>query len=30
VGQTPMKHPRGLEWAGNHLYKEYWNLERAD
>ena len=22
-----MEHPKGLEWAGHHLYKEYWNLE---
>jgi hypothetical protein len=22
-----MAHPKGLEWAGHHLYKEYWNLE---
>jgi len=25
-----MNHPKGLEWAGHHLYKEYWHLERAD
>jgi len=24
-----MAHPKGLEWAGHHLYKEYWNLEGA-
>jgi len=22
-----MAHPKGLEWAGHHLYKELWNLE---
>ena len=22
-----MSHPKGLQWAGHHLYKEYWNLE---
>jgi len=22
-----MAHPKGLEWAGHHLYKEYWHLE---
>ncbi|HVM60052.1 MAG TPA: hypothetical protein VMV72_04230 [Verrucomicrobiae bacterium] len=22
-----MAHPKGLEWAGHHLYKEYWDLE---
>jgi hypothetical protein len=22
-----MTHSRGLEWAGHHLYKEYWNME---
>jgi len=22
-----MEHSRGLEWAGRHLYREYWNLE---
>ena len=24
-----MAHPKGLEWAGHHLYKEYWNLAGA-
>ena len=22
-----MAHPKGLQWAGHHLYKEYWNWE---
>jgi hypothetical protein len=30
AAEALMNHPRGLEWAGHHLYKEYWHLERAD
>ena len=22
-----MNHPRGLEWAGHHLYAEHWELK---
>jgi len=27
AAEALMMHPRGLEWAGNHLLKEYWHLE---
>jgi len=27
AAEALMNHPRGLEWAGNHLYKEHWDLE---
>ena len=30
AAEALMNHPKGLEWAGHHLYKEYWHLERAD
>ena len=25
-----MAHSGGLAWAGDHLYKEYWNMERPE
>lgn len=27
AAEALMNHPRGLEWAGHHLYREYWHLE---
>ena len=27
VAEALMLHPRGLQWAGNHLWREYWHLE---
>jgi hypothetical protein len=30
AAESLMAHPRGLEWAGHHLYKDYWHLERAN
>jgi len=27
AAKTLMAHSGGLAWAGNHLYKEYWNME---
>jgi hypothetical protein len=28
AAETLMNHPGGLRWAGDHLYAEYWSLER--
>ena len=28
AAETLMNHPGGLRWAGEHLYAEYWSLER--
>ncbi len=27
AAEALMMHPRGLEWAGHHLLREYWRLE---
>jgi len=27
AAKSLMAHSGGLSWAGNHLYKEYWNME---
>jgi hypothetical protein len=27
AAETLMMHPRGLEWAGHHLWAQYWGLE---
>jgi hypothetical protein len=27
AAEALMNHPRGLEWAGHHLYATYWTLE---
>jgi hypothetical protein len=27
AAKTLMSHSGGLRWAGDHLYKEYWNME---
>jgi hypothetical protein len=27
AAEALMNHPRGLEWAGHNLYKDYWHLE---
>ncbi len=27
AAEALMSHPRGLEWAGHHLYKDLWHLE---
>ena len=27
AAEALMAHPRGLEWAGNHLYKSMWEME---
>jgi hypothetical protein len=28
AAEALMNHPGGLRWAGDHLYAEYWSLER--
>jgi hypothetical protein len=30
AAEALMSHPRGLEWAGHHLYKDYWHLEHPN
>lgn len=27
AAEALMSHPKGLEWAGHHLYKEHWQME---
>ncbi len=27
AAEALMMHPRGLQWAGNHLWREHWSLE---
>ena len=27
AAEALMSHPRGLQWAGNHLYKTYWEMK---
>lgn len=27
AAETLVRHPRGLQWAGNHLYAEHWQLK---
>jgi hypothetical protein len=27
AAESLMNHPRGLEWAGHHLYATYWHME---
>jgi hypothetical protein len=27
AAEALMSHPRGLEWAGHHLYKDYWEMK---
>lgn len=27
AAEALMSHPRGLEWAGHHLYQEHWRME---
>jgi hypothetical protein len=30
AAEALMNHPRGLDWAGRHLYAEYWHRERPN
>jgi hypothetical protein len=29
AAEALMNQPRGLQWAGDHLYQDYWHLEHA-
>ncbi len=29
AAEALMRHPRGLQWAGNHLYKSYWEMKNS-